>query len=211
MGGASSVQRSKKLLPAQCPRADPTPDSLLLALPDAEFARVLGHLADRPSALRLRGTSRDMSLRIQRDGEACRGRMLYWLAEMTSACTISNEGRTLTRLGGGGFAWAAASLLSTVGASSFAIRVDKTAADWGGMHIGVCDASGHNAWGLSLATGKMSRRSRDGDGLAVPRKHAVNKFASRTTPPPAGWPDGHGTQVLLLLHLLISTPPVTSL
>ena len=196
MGGASSVRRSGKQVPTQNSRAESsTTISLLLALPDAEFARVLGHLADRSSVLRLRLISKVMRARITRDGEACLHR-LRWISEMTSACTISNEGRTLTRLGGGGFAWASASLLPKVGTSSWTIRVDQAAADWGGMHIGVCDASGLNAWGICLHSGKMSRRSRDGDGLGVPRKQAVNKFASRTTRPPAGWPDGHGTQVM---------------
>ena len=53
------------------------------------------------------------------------------------------------------------------------------------MLIGVCNEANTCGWGLWLYRGKLHRISRNADG-------EIDYF----TPPPEGWPDGFGTQVM---------------
>ena len=77
-------------------------------------------------------------------------RRLRWLPEMTAACDISGDGRTLTRVHEFQDGWAACTSLPTAGISSFDVRIDVSLANEGLITIGVCDAEANYGWGLCL-------------------------------------------------------------
>ena len=112
---------------------------------------------------------------------------IRWLPELTARHTVSDDGRTLTRLSAGrtpAGAWASGPLLPTAGASSWCIRIHKSLS--GAMVLGVQDAAGRWAWGLNPGAGTLWRHSRDANG-----------FIGTVMPPEgSGWPDRNGTHVL---------------
>ena len=84
-------------------------------------------------------------------------RRLRWLPEMTAACDISGDGRTLTRVHEFQDGWAAGTSLPTAGISSFDVRIDVSLANEGLITIGVCDAEANYGWGLCLEDGTLDR------------------------------------------------------
>ena len=120
-------------------------------------------------------------------------RRLEWLPDYTLRHTISNEGRTLTKVMSNGHecSVAAGPLLPTSGRSAWKVRIDVgegEAANEGersNMFIGVCDKEGRNEWGLDLCESVCNH---------------VRRTSSRNTLKPAPCP------ALLCRALTIRTP-----
>ena len=162
---------------------DSIPDELLHLL-------VLSILEDDlPGALALRLLCRSVRERLEpvlRDVEA---RRLRWDPELTHTCDIVGEARRSLVRREGKNTWAACQLLPSTGRSSWVVRIDRSANNRGRMIIGVCDSPGLCGWGVSLMNGRLVRWSRRADGMLVRVKASA--------PPPDGFPDGHGEQVLV--------------
>ena len=172
-------------LPARTPPPQPLPP--LLLLPDELLVAAASVLlaSDLPSVLRLRQACKTLRSKLEPVRAEAEARQLRWMPDATVGHSISNKYRTLTSVSTGEYPWAAATLLPTVGQSFWRVRVDVRANEEdGGMLLGVCDQAGNHAWGLDLAEGKLFRASRGGDGVPI---RSVT---------PAGWPNGHGVQVM---------------
>ena len=114
---------------------------------------------------------------------------LYWQEGAQQCCEVSADGRLLTRVAGPAeMTWAVGSILPLVGNISFVIRVETIRDGSGITCVGVADASGNTGYGLMLQSGRLFRCTRDSSGKVDMTGH---------TPPPAGFPDGHGARVLL--------------
>ena len=85
--------------------------------------------------------------------------------------------------------WAAGSLLTTGGRSAFTVHLHVASGAVGASSccIGVCDADNQNAWGLHVRSGRLFRCMRDASSGCV---------SNGMSPPPPGYPDGHGTRVV---------------
>ena len=117
---------------------------------------------------------------------------IQWEPEVTQQHEISEDGLSITLVldmlqttSFGGCPWAACGILPTEGKSTWTIRVDNSAENSGCLSIGICDAQAMHAWGLSLSSGKLLRYTRDSSGHQLLDK-----------PPPPGWPDGDGNDIL---------------
>ena len=108
-------------------------------------------------------------------------RRLRWLPEMTAACEITGDGRTLTRVHEFQDGWAAGTSLSTAGRSSFDVRVDVSLANEGLITIGLFDESANYGWGLCIEDGTLDRMWRKGD--------RIYHYAPFPDTYPAGYPD----------------------
>ena len=170
----------------------------LLDLPDDLLVKVARHALamEVPAALRLLQTCKALQARLGAIGAEAEALKLCWVEEGMVEHTISEDGLTLTRTGcGPRMSWASGSLLPTVGRSTWAVRVEKSAGNNGGLHIGVCDATGRNAWSLYLYFGMLYRYNRDEHGRmmwATDEETGYQKLA----PPPDGFPDGYKKQLL---------------
>jgi len=108
---------------------------------------------------------------------------------------VSADGLSLWRgVAAAELPWAAGPLLPTVGQSSWTVRVaDVIRIGW--LYIGVCDAASLDSWSLFLFGGLLSRQKRDASGAAMTVLN--DQTGGRTAaPPPTGFPDGNGKQVL---------------
>ena len=175
------------------------PQNSLLGLPEELLHLVADALLHKhlPSALRLSQACTALRGRLAAVRAAAEARRLRWVAEVTDTNVLatSDEGRALTRVGYGqggiwgheGDAWAAGSLLPTVGRVSFSVRIERSRSHRGVMHIGVCTAANTDGWGLHPFYGKLWRYHRDADGSV--------RFADERAPP-ANYPNGDNTQVM---------------
>ena len=175
---------------------DAAPQNSLLGLPEELLHLVADALLHKhlPSALRLNQACTALRGRLAAVRAAAEARRLRWVPELmdTDRLAISDEGRKLTVAGGRHHgSWAAGPLLPTAGRVSFSVRIEESGRDWSeyqnagaDMYIGVCNEANDCAWGLHPYNGKLGRRSRDAGGM-VP------------TAPPANYPDGHHTQVMV--------------
>ena len=183
---------------AQCWLLD-LPDELLLHLLELALA------SDVLGVMRLCETCKDPRLDAVRQVAATR--RLRWDPELVASMDMSGDSLTLLpKIGsltsfllGGWFlapfvtdsdpAWAAGGLLPTNRRCSFALRIEHTAfyTRFGRMAIGVCDAEGRFGWGLNPYSGALVRLRREGRS---------NRWTIPFSPPPEGYPDGNGTQIL---------------
>ena len=75
---------------------------------------------------------------------------------------------------------------------SWTVRIERCRLNTGFMFIGVCDAQGRCAWGLHPFSGLLYRLSRkDQDTGEQPSGYGFEGS------PPAGYPDGNRTQVMV--------------
>lgn len=144
---------------------------------------------DLPSALALRLLCRSVRDRLEPVLREVEERRLRWDPELTQTCDIVGETRRSLVRREGKNTWAACQLLPSTGRSSWVVRIDRSANNRGRMIIGVCDSPGLCGWGVSLMNGRLVRWSRRADGFLVRTKASA--------PPPEGFPDGHGEQVLV--------------
>ena len=173
------------------------PQDPLLGLPEELLHLVADALLHKhlPSVLRLSQASTALRGRLAAVRAAAEARRLRWVAEMTNTnkIGISDEGRALTKVPGPGgyrYAWAAGSLLPTVGRVSFSVRIERSRDfynDGLGMNIGVCTADNTHAWGFHPYDGQLWRFARDADGRV--------RYGHERAPP-ANYPDADGTQVM---------------
>jgi hypothetical protein len=112
---------------------------------------------------------------------------LRWMPPPALQChSTSGDGRQLIRSAGAD-PWAAAGALPSSGRSGCVMQVDHVAHSSGLLCVGVCDADATHAWGLHLQSGRLLRQRRDASGRVLVGDGA----------PPPGFPDGHGTRVLV--------------
>mmetsp|Transcript_12193 Transcript_12193/g.26345 ORF Transcript_12193/g.26345 Transcript_12193/m.26345 type:complete len:268 (-) Transcript_12193:72-875(-) len=151
------------------PPVTPSPLCTILDLLDEVMDLVgLAVLYNSPrDALRFCQTCRAMRAKFEALRVLAEARRLRWLPEATAKHAISEDGRTMTVVGGRDNveSWVAGSLLPTTGKSAWKIFVCKSVRDDGnGMWIGVCDEKARCSWGLSLYSGRLRRLSRDTEG-----------------------------------------------
>jgi len=156
------------------------PNDVLLAIVEALEP---DHL---PACMRLSATNKNCR-------EACRPlqqrverRRILFAEDKTAGHVITNAGRTLTRLGGKWTkAWAVGTPLPSSGSVSWRMKIDRCAENEGVMCIGVCDADGQKAYGLSPYSGTLSSLSCDRLGATVtanssaPPQHAQCVFTKQ--------------------------------
>ena len=181
------------------------PRCLLLDLPDEVLQHLwMQHLlaCDLTGALRLCCISKALGKRaaaVQREAAL---RRLRWQPARGHAITA--DGRTVTRQGGlSDDSWATGSEVRPAEhrACSWTVRVERCRGNLGAMLLGVCatldESSGASSskpeqplqvgWALHLQSGRLQRWGRyHGHALPCTKRH----------PPPPGWPDGAGTQVM---------------
>merc|ERR1712072_1595229 len=94
---------------------------------------------------------------------------LRWDAASSTGHIVTAAGRSITRLGAKSWtrAWAVATALPTTGCFSWKVRIDRAALNEGVMCIGVCDAEGRHAYGISPYSGMLSALSRPRPGAAI--------------------------------------------
>lgn len=122
--------------------------------------------------------------------ERAEGRRLQWEQDgFTTGHTITNQGRTITRLGGKWTkAWACCNVLPTSGRVSWRVRIDRCMANEGVLCVGVCDAEGRHAYGIAPYSGKLSSLYRSCVGAEI---------EANETPPQAHVQCGFLRQVML--------------
>lgn len=178
----------------------------LLALPDELLVHAASELLiiDLPSALALAQTCRATAERLQRVRECAEAFRLRWVPDLTRTCHILGyDGRSLVRCDGKN-TWSCCGLLQPTGASSWSVRVERSALNRGRMIIGVCTEDGLHGWGLSLMNGRLVRWCRKANGLLERRTRRDEEEAGGAgverplhyVPPPEGFPDGHNEQLL---------------
>jgi hypothetical protein len=164
--------------------------SPLSELPEELMVHITEHVLgmDLPSALRLCQTSPAFHRMLAPIREQVEARRLRWESEQTAAKSISHDGLSLRRVGGGRhLAWAAGQCLPSEGPRwAWSVRIERSHCnDGSGMTIGVCDDVHGCAWGVNPFSGLLWRFSRDDEGEVVSE-----------VPPPGGYPDGDQTQVI---------------
>lgn len=176
------------LYPEACDASASQPLTLL-AMPDdvlAAFGEAVYYFHDLPSVVALSATCvrcRDALRPLAKRAREERG--LRWDAERTVGHVTTNDGMTLTRLGG---RWKRAWAIGTVlppGRCRWRVRIDRCAQNEGVMCIGVCDAEARHAYGLAPYSGTLSCLSRDSAGAEVyanacpPREYEACTFTKR--------------------------------
>ena len=166
----------------------PSDLSLLSELPSELFHIVALKVLERalPSVLSLSSTCSllyQRSLSVRRQAQA---RALLWDLGLTTAVALSSCRRSVTAIGSAsGHAWACASILPADGQCMWRVRIDESDLNLGVLMAGVCNCEGTHGWGLFPFDGKLLRRSRHTNGVV-----------DFNSPPPEGFPDGYGTQLM---------------
>ena len=181
--------------------ASTQPDSLaqltaLLSLPDEVLLTIAEWVlaSDLPSAMRLSYANHRLAEALSEPlRKRAELRRLQWQPNATVGHVVTNNGRTLTRLGGKWTrAWAIGPLLPTSGRFSWKVRIDRCAENEGVMCIGVCDADGKNAYGIAPYSGRLSSlccSALGGDVVAntcPPDEHAECTFTKQVMVDAAG-------------------------
>ena len=113
------------------------PEELLYACAEQALAQ------DVPSLLRFLQSSRSLRNLFEPLRRQAEERRLRWEAALTTKHTISEDGCTLTKVGGNYSvaSWAAGSLLPMAGKSAWKVRIEESDGNEGLIWIGVCDAA----------------------------------------------------------------------
>jgi hypothetical protein len=155
---------------------------MLLSLMDELLLDIGRHLlaAQLPDALRLAQACRHLHRALEPVTATALARRLQWIAELSHAGEVHEEGRVLTTVASDGrLSWAAGSRLPTSGRSLWGVQVERSRWNQGDMLIGVCDAAARCGWGLYLYNGELYRQCRDANGAYA-----------HDAPPPVGYPHG---------------------
>lgn len=150
---------------------------------------------EKPSSIHFSQISKKVYTYLLGVRIAAKSKLLRWLPELSinRLYLLKKEGRALTtNYGHPHFrlkdcyehAWAAGSLLPTVGRVSFRVRIDFS--KYNDAIIGVCTAGNTHAWGLRPGTGYLKRRMFNSRGEV---------YLGSESAQPANYPDGEGTQI----------------
>ena len=165
----------------------------LVSLPDELLLKIAHTLLSShlPSSLRFCTTSKQLAASLGPCARKAEARRLRWDPSATGHI-VTNEGRTITRLGGKWTrAWAYADPLPTTGRFSWRFRIDRCALNEGVMCVGLCDEEGRHAYGLSPYSGRLSSLCREKPGTIV---------VANSCPPPVH------AQCSFTLHLMPGSP-----